>query len=469
MNSSQVSATDISTRNLVVLIICTGSFLSPLTLASVNMAIPSMALALGADAASVALIPAIFLVSNVALMLPFAKLADNFGRKRIYGIGIALNAAASTGAYLANSIDWILFCRFVQGAGSAMTFGSSLAIIISVFGARERGLPLGLNTAAIYVGLTVAPALGGLITDTFGWRAVFLIPLPIAAILLTVIFVFLKQEWRHERYSAFDWLGATIFAAWTVVMVVGLRGLPQWPNVIALLLSACLAGLFVWQQSRHDEPLIRVQMFRANRLFTRSLATAFLMYSSTYPLAFLLSLYLQYVRGLSALEAGQVLLVQALAMALLAPFAGRLSDRVEPRIISTVGCVCVALGFALLSRLGFDTSPAYIGSSLFLMGIGFGLFSTPNNNAVMSAVPVGEVGVASATVNLARVTGQLVGISLINLIIHLLLGDAVITEDQYEALLGIVTLSMYMGLVFAAVASVLSGSRGRMSMSQDGR
>ncbi len=165
LQMTSVTARD---RYLVVAVICLGSFLSPLSMASVTMAIPAMADALSADAVSVSLLPTLFLLSNVMFMLPAAKVADNIGRKRVFAAGIALNACASLMAYWAPSIEWVLALRFAQGAGSAMVFSTSLAIITSVFPASERGLPLGLNTAAVYIGLTVAPALGGLMTDALG-------------------------------------------------------------------------------------------------------------------------------------------------------------------------------------------------------------------------------------------------------------------------------------------------------------
>ncbi len=455
------TAAERRTRNLALFVVCMGSFLSPLSIASVNVAIPSMARALQADAVLISWMPTIFLLSNVALMLPFGKLADNIGRKRIFALGLCINALASLGAFFSPTIEWILFFRFIQGAGSAMSFGTGMAIITSVFPPARRGLPLGLNTAAVYLGLTVAPALGGLVTEAFGWRAVFLMPVPLAALLLIVILGFLTGDWRRDRYSPFDWVGAVIFAGWTLALVVGLTGLPQLPNILTLLFAFVLFGLFIWHQSQHAEPLIRVQMFSENRLFSCSLGSALLMYASTYPLTFLLSLYLQYVRGLSPLDSGQVLLIQALAMALLAPVAGKLSDRIEPRILATAGCISVATGFALLSRLDFNTDPAYISASLFFIGIGFGLFSAPNHNAVMSAVDAREIGVASATINLARVSGNLIGISLMNMLVHLLLGEQRITAEKYAQLLATVNLALTLSLCFVSAATLLSATRGR--------
>jgi EmrB/QacA subfamily drug resistance transporter len=452
---------DPATRNLVVGIICTGSFLSPLSMSAVNVAIPQMANSLQASAESVALVPTLFLLGSVALMLPFARLADNLGRKRIYVGGLMVNAGASLACWAAGSIEWILPLRFLQGAGSAMAFGTSLAIITSVFPPERRGLPLGLNTAAVYTGLTVAPALGGLVTDLLSWREVFLLPVP-PMLLLALVMSRIGLEWRNEHRARFDWQGALLFAGWACALVYGLKGLPATPNVIALMLSLALMLLFIYHQSRRAEPLIRVQLLVRNRLFGRSLGTSSLMYGAMYPLVFLLSLYLQYLRGFSALHAGQVMLVQTVAMALVAPFAGRLSDRVEPRIIATVGCLLCVAGFLLLTRLGYETSSVYIGATLFLLGFGFALFSSPNNNAVMGAVEPGDLGMASATVNLARVSGNLLGISLVNLLVHLALGDARITPDQYDRLLALITGALSGSALVALLAAALSASRGRM-------
>ncbi|MEH6583348.1 MAG: MFS transporter [Halioglobus sp.] len=444
-------------------VVCLGSCMSPLSMAAVNVAIPSLASSLQANAVYISWLPTVFLLSNVALMLPFGKLADNYGRKRIYALGLATNAAGSLGAFLSPGIEWILFFRFVQGAGSAMIFGSSMAIITSVFPARERGLPLGLNTASVYIGLTIAPALGGLVTESFGWRSVFLLPIPFAIVLLLVIYLFLKTEWRKEHKSRFDWTGTVIFAAWALSLVVGLTGLPAWPNLLILLLSAALLLLFIKHQSVTPEPLIRVQLFKESRTFAFSLASASLMYAATYPLNFLLSLYLQYIRGLSPLESGQIMMVQAFAMAVLAPFAGKLSDSVQPRIISTLGCISVGAGFLAMSQLDFTTSPGYVSASLFCIGIGFGLFSAPNHNAVMSSVSNEEVGVAAATISLARVSGNLIGISLVNLLVHFLLGNMQITAELYPQLLKTIHYALGLSSLFVFMAALFSASRGRIN------
>lgn len=220
-------------------------------------------------------------------------------------------------------------------------------------------------------------------------------------------------------------------------------------------------ALFVVHQSRSRRPLIRVQMFRESRVFSMSLTTSLLMYASNFPLVFLMSLYLQYVKELTPSHAGQIILVQALAMAIMAPMSGKLSDRFQARLVATLGCVIVACGLFVLSLMKAQDSVVYIAISLMLIGIGFGLFSTPNNNAIMSSAQPHEVGVASASMNLARTIGNLLGMSLVNLMVHYYLGDAQFTQEQTPALIQTITLAINMSLAFVLIACAVSAFRGK--------
>ena len=392
-------------------------------MASVNIAIPDLAAELHANAKMVSWLPTIFLLANVALMLPFGKLADNYGRKRIYSYGLVLNILSSTMCALAFNMEWLLFWRFMQGAAAAMIFGTGVAILTSVTPAEKRGFALGIAAACVYIGLTVAPAVGGWLTELWGWRSVFLFQVPLVIMLLLLIKLRMHGEWKNERKAKFDWRGSGIFIIASTCLVFGLSQLPSIIGIVLLSVALIAMVLFVVHQSKRDQPLIRVQMFKESRVFSMSLVTSLLMYASNYPLTFLLSLYLQYVKGFSPSESGQIILLQALAMAFLAPLSGRLSDKVQPRLLATLGCSIVACGFFILSRMDIDTQAWYIGSSLLLIGIGFGLFSTPNNNAIMGAV-------------------------------HSL-------PEQYPALLQTVLVALNISFAFVLIACVISGFRGR--------
>lgn len=458
---SESSTEKLAVAKFALIIVCMGSIIGPLGMASVNIAIPDLAADIQANAKLVSWLPTLFILSSVIFMLPAGKLADNFGRKRIYVYGLGLNAFASFMCGIGTSIEWILFWRFVQGGASSMIFGTGVAIITSVTPSHRRGAALGIATACIYIGLTIAPAVGGWLTELWGWRSVFLFQVPIVLALLLLIKMRLSGEWKNTEKSKYDWWGTIIFAVFSSTMVYGLSLLPSLLGVLMLGISAISLALFVVHQSRSRRPLIRVQMFRESRLFSMSLTTSLLMYGSNFPLVFLMSLYLQYVKGFSPSHAGQIILLQALSMAIIAPFSGKLADRFEPRLISTLGCAIVACGLLVLSLMNTQTSAAYIASSLLLIGFGFGLFSTPNGVAIMGAAHRNEVGVASATMNLARTIGNLIGMSLVNLMVHYYLGNAQFSPEQNPALILTVELALDMSLAFVVLACVTSWFRGR--------
>lgn len=451
--------------SIALIIVCAGYLIAPLGMAAVNVAIPALALDLQANAMKVGWLPTIYILSNVAFLLPFGKLADNYGRKRVFVAGLVLNAVAAGMCAIATNIDWVLFWRFVQGAAGAMIFGTGIAIITSVTPSHKRGAALGTVAACVYIGLTLAPAAGGWLTQWLGWRSVFYFQIPLIVALLVVIKMKLQGDWKNEKHSSFDWWGSGIFIVFSFTLVYGLSKLPSLLGITLLSGSVMSLIAFVYHQSRSRRPLIRVQMFRESRVFSLSLSTSFLMYGSNFAIIFLLSLYLQYIRGFSPAEAGQILLLQALLMAIVAPIAGKLADRFQPRIIATLGCIIVTVGFIFLIQINLETSAAYIGASLSLIGIGFGLFSTPNNSAIMGAVSEQEVGVASASMNLSRTIGNLVGMSLVNLMMHHYIGDATFTPAQNPALMSTVFLALSMSLSFVLVACVLSAMRGRQHMS----
>lgn len=446
---------------VALIAVCTGYLIAPMGMAAVNVAIPVLAEDLQASAIKVSWLPTLYILANVAFMLPFGKLADNYGRKRVYAFGLLLNALSALMCAVGTDINWILFWRFMQGAAGAMIFSTGVAIITSVTPSHKRGAALGMLAACVYIGLTLAPAVGGWLTELLGWRAVFYFQIPLMIALLIFMKLKLHGEWKNEYHSRFDWIGSAIFITFACTLVYGLSRLPSVLGFALLLVSLLSLVGFIVHQSRDRQPLIRVQMFRESRVFSLSLSTSFLMYGSNFAIIFLLSLYLQYIKGFSPAYAGQILLMQALCMAIVAPFAGKLADRFQPRLIATIGCSIVAVGFLFLIQISPDTTAFYIGGSLGLVGLGFGLFSTPNNSAIMGAVKEQEVGVASASMNLSRTIGNLVGMSLVNLMMHYYIGDANFGPESNPALMSTISLALLMSLSFVIIASVISAVRGK--------
>lgn len=430
-------------------------------IAAVIVAIPSMATDLSAPAIKVSWIPTIYILSSVAFMLPVGKLADMFGRKKLYMLGLGLNALSATLCGLATDIDVILFYRFVQGIAGAMIFGTGIAIVTSVVPESKRGTALGIVAAFVYVGLTLAPAVGGYLTQWFNWQMVFFFQVPLILVLMLFIAVFIKGEWKQSTPTKFDYKGTLLFMGFTALLVYGLSHLDSFDGIVSTIASFVCLLIFIVHQSKSRQPLIRVQLFKESRVFSLSLTTSFFMYASNFAILFLMSLYLQYVQNFTPAQAGNLLLLQAFAMAIIAPFAGRLSDSFQPRIVASAGCILVAVGLVLLNQLHMTSSMLQIGAALFLMGVGFGLFSTPNNNAIMSAVHENEVGVASASMNLSRTVGNLFGMSMVNLMVNYYIGDVQISNQVQDQLLSTVLMALKMSLMFVCIAIITSLMRGK--------
>ena len=239
-------------------------------------------------------------------------------------------------------------------------------------------------------------------------------------------------------------------------------------KVSFLLLGIGAAGLvlFYYQQVNSKYPLVRFRAIMDNHVFFRSLMASICVYASNYPLIFLFSLYLQFIQGLSPHDAGQIMVLQAITMAILAPIAGRLSDRFEPRIIATGGCLIMACAFGMLDRITDHTSLYYIAGCLMTLGFGFGLFTTPNNNAALSAIDRERLGIATALLNLSRVVGNMTGIAMVMILVSLIIGHAELKPQQYPALLTTIRWALALSCMYALSGAYFSFTRGNIRRKQ---
>ena len=465
MNSEEIQAYYANTPSakwLVLISICLTNFLNSVTNSSVNVATPSIASALQANAILVSWIPTSFLLSSVVMLLPAGRLADIHGRKKLYISGIIVFSITSVLAALSVSIEMLLAIRLIQGVGSAMIFATGLAVVTSVFPAERRGASLGIASASVYFGLSCGPLIGGWLTEVYGWRSVFLFPVPFSLLACTLIIINLKGEWKSQSPTGVDWLGGLIFAVWTSTLFLGVSTLPGPASYILLGIGAAGLVLFYYQQIHSKNPLVRFRAIMDNHVFFRSLMASICTYASNYPLIFLISLYLQFNQGLSPHDAGQIMVLQAITMAILAPIAGRLSDRIEPRIIATTGCLIMSCAFGLLDQIDSDTSLYYIAACLMTLGFGFGLFTTPNNNAALSSVDKERLGIATALLNLSRVIGNMTGIAMVMILVSLIIGHAELKPEQFPALLVTIRWALALSCIYTVAGAWFSYTRGNI-------
>jgi len=455
--------TDTHAPKRTVLVVATmASFLTPFMGSSINIALPSIGREFAMDAILLGWVATSYLLAAAVFLVPFGRIADIYGRKKIFTYGISIYTLASLLAALSPSALVLIAFRVLQGIGSAMIFGTGVAMLTSVFPARERGRALGINVAAVYLGLSIGPFLGGLLTQQLGWRSIFLANVPLGLFVIALTLWKLTGEWAEAKGERFDGLGSILYILTLVAIMYGFSQLATMTGVWLVLVGLIGLGAFIAWEMRQEHPVFNILLLRTNRTFMFSNIAALINYSATFAVAFLLSLYLQYVKGLSPQTAGFVMVIQPAVQAAFSPFAGRLSDRVEPQIVSSIGMALTAIGLALFAFINETTALGFIVADLILVGIGFGIFSSPNTNAVMSSVERRYYGVASATVGTMRLVGMMFSMGIAMLIFAVYLGRIQITPEYYPLFVrGIrVAFIIFAALCFVGVFASLA--RGKM-------
>ena len=450
-----------STRRLILFLVLVTSFINPFLGGAINIALPSISEEFSMSAPGMSWVAMIFLLSSAVFLLPLGKLADIRGRKRIFFYGNILITMTSILCALAPSGSILIIIRAFQGIGSAMVFGTGVAIITSVYPPGERGKAIGYSVTSVYAGLSLAPFLGGLLTQYLGWRSIFWFTIPFELLVVWITWRHIRDEWADARGEKFDWRGSLLYL---ISMSAFMYGFSRIPATYAILLAgAGLTGLisFTLVELRISFPVFNITLFTRNRVFAFSNLAALINYATTFAITFLLSLFLQYVAGLSPRDAGMVLVTQPVVMALVASCSGRLSDRYDPRILSSAGMAIIVGGLVMLTFLDDQRPLVYLVINLVVVGLGFGLFSSPNTNAIMGSVGKKYLGIASATVGTMRLTGQMISMGIATMILQLFLGDHQLTAAFAPEFLSAMKTSFIIFAILCTLGVFASLARGR--------
>jgi len=397
-------------KRLILFITAFASFITPFMGAAIILALPAIGKDFDASAIQLNWIVTIYLLTTAVFMLPFGRLGDIVGRKKIFMYGLILFTLTTLAITFSKSIGYFLIFRSLQGLSSAMIFGNSMAIITSVFPPGERGKAMGINITAVYVGLSSGPFLGGLLTEYFGWRSIFIVLIPIGATAALLTFRKIRVEWA---------------------------------------------------EANSEKPLLDINLLLSNKVFSYSNLAAMIHYSATSAIGFFLSLYLQYLKGLDARTAGFILMTQPVMMAVFSIPAGKLSDRINPGYIASIGIGITAIGIFALSFIQQSTSLVFIISTLAFNGFGYALFSTPNSNAIMSSVEKKHLGVASGMLGTMRMVGQTMSLGIAMLLIALFLGKDKISPDNFPVLLKTIKTGLFIFAIICIPAIFASLARNK--------
>lgn len=408
------------------------SFLTPFVRSSINLALPALAYDFDLSAVSLTWISTIYLLVNAILYIPFGRIGDIYGRKRIFQYGLIIFTISSFISAFSTSGEMFLFTRIFQAIGNAMIFANLNAMISSAFPVNERGRAFGLTSMGVFVGLILGPILGGAITEIVGWRALFYLDTVIGIVAAYAITRF-KHDWVDAEGEKLDILGSFLLGISLIFIIYGFSDPTNSYSLFLIIAGIIGLSVFYLVEKRVAFPLINLGLFKS-KSFTFGNITAFINYGAFVSVGFILTLYLQYLKGYSPFTAGLIVSIQSIMMVIVSPFAGRLSDKIDPRNVSTAGMVLTTIGVALMTLIDYENATYLGGVSLIIFGAGIGLFYSSNTKVVMSAVDKKYFGIASATLSNVRSMGQIFGMGIVMLIISTILGNAQIMPSNYPEL-----------------------------------
>ncbi|MFX1495656.1 MAG: MFS transporter [Promethearchaeota archaeon] len=399
-----------------------GVFMASLDSSIVNIAIPSISSELGSSFEIIQWIRIVYLLVMAITLIGFGRLSDLKGRKNFFLLGVFLFTFSSFLSTLASSGELLVIFRAIQGIGSSFISANAASMITDSFPPQETGKALGINVASIYLGLVIGPVLGGFLVQSFSWRSIFIINIPIGMILIIIGTLKLEKSNIGLKEERFDIKGTIVFGLFLAFLLLGLtlaNDLGWYSSVIITFFSVSILSfiLFIFIETKTTFPLFKLSLFKSNKMFSFANFAALLNYIAISGTLFLLSIYLQIILEITPSITALLLLPTSLTMALSSPFTGKLSDKYGTRILCTIGMAFMALGFIILILIIAFLPIIFIIVTQLLIGIGIGFFSSPNQSAIMNSVEKKDHGIAAGTLSTMRVVGQSTSVALLSAIL----------------------------------------------------
>ena len=448
------------TKNLILLICSVLSFFTVFAVNAVMVVVPSIASEFHMSNIVQNWVIIIFLLVVAVLSVPAGQISGKYGLKKVTIISIILFIIISIVTVLVASSEEFLICRLILGIALSFINVTSMSMVVSAFEPEERGKALGINITGVYIGLSLSPVLGGILNYNLGWRSVVLFGVPFLLVILALLLTKIDEEWITFENVALDWKGSFAYGIGMVLFMYGFTILNEPLGVILTVLGIIILVVFGLIELRQDNPVFDIRFFKNNKFLSANFASLSA-YLATFAVTTILNYHLQYIKGYDSQFTGLILLAAPLCQVVIAPIAGRLSDRYVPQILAAIGMGLGTVSLVLFSFLDFNTSLVYLIISMVLYGVGFGLFSPPNTNVIMSSVPPKDTSVASAAVSTMRTVGQAMSMGILTLVFAFVMGNVPIIEQYYPLLISScqITCLICVGLCIASVFASFVGIR----------
>ena len=451
---------------LILLATSLGVLMNPLLASMIILALPNIGTEFLVSARDLGWMSTAYILSNAICLVPGAWVVDKVGYRKSFIAGTIIVAVTCLFAVFAPNYPALLASRIVSGLGVSLLMITSLAILSRIFPKEKRGFVIGINTTMVYVGLTLGPFLGGILTETLGWKSLFLLMGPLVFFSGILLFVCMKTEFTIP-VKKFDFVGAILYAVSMFLLMYGLSTITDAGSVFLAGAGLILFAVFVWYELRNTHPLLHVRLFFENKRFARSSYAALLNYAAVYAVTYMVSLYLQSIGHLNAAEAGMIMLFQPLLQVIATPIAGKISDKVDAKYLVTAGMILTIFGLVFLSGLGLSMTnvAGYIMITQVFIGLGAALFSAPNTSTIMSSVSPAEYSMASSVVSVVRQVGMLISMAVCMAAISFFVGGTdMLGPDMYAQFVEALRVSMLISAGLAVVGVFFSWFRGQASI-----
>ncbi len=413
-----------NSKSAVLVVVSVVQFLVPYMLSSLVVALPAIGKEFSAGAMHLSLIEMVYMLGLAIFLLPAGRFADIHGHKKVFISGIAVTILSTIALALSANIETLILLRFAQGIGGAMITATSLTILSFVFPPSERGKAMGIVVSCVFIGLSAGPTLSGMMVSYLGWRYVFFLAVPVEIAALLLAIVMLKSEWINEKEGRFDLIGSLLYMGALLGLIVGVTQLnePGFAKWFAIPGGLGLVGFFAYEYKK-ESPLLNVNLLFLNRQFTFNSLATLINYAASFGVMFFFSIYLQAVKGFSPKTTGFILIIQPVIQAVLAPVAGRLSDKYPPSNIAAIGMGLCTVGLSVAIFLTQSTSIGMVILIQILLGSGFSFFASPNMTAIMGSVEPEHYGLASGFVSTMRYIGMMISLTIITVMLSFFLGN----------------------------------------------
>lgn len=419
----------------IVLIVATlTSFFTVFLSSAVMVAVPSLASEFGMSNIIQNWVTMLFFLAVAIFTIPAGQLSGKFGLKKSMVFGSAVYILSSIVAVFSINSEMFLICRLIQGIGVSFLNVASMAMVVSAFSPQERGKAIGINVTGVYLATSTSPVIGGFLNFQFGWRSIFLTSVPFLILILVLLISQIKEEWITMGEVPIDWKGCIVYSLGILLFIYGFTRLDESIGIILTVVGIIVLGLFVALELREKYPVFDVKFFK-NPKFSSANFAALTAYLATFAVTTIVNYHLQYIRGYDSQIAGLILLVAPLIQVIMAPISGRLSDKVNPQKLAAIGMFFGAISLAMLSMLGDSTPLWFLIVAMISHGLGFGIFSSPNTNAIMGSVPPKDTPVASASVATMRVIGQTMSMGMLTLVFAFVMGNVPMVEKYFPLLI----------------------------------